>query len=111
MATYDSLSAQDKAVVQSTVQLIRAMSGSFARAFNAQQAIAADTNAIALISSIDAGETIPNESGLAGSDDMTRAELVALWQEIVTMQGTHDTPANRAAWAKATGVPNMLGTG
>ena len=111
MATYDSLSAQDKAVVQSTVQLIRASSGSIARVFNTLKAIADDTNAINLILSIDAGDTIPNESGLAGADDMTRSEIAAIYNDGQTMKTTHDTAANRAAWSKATGSENLLGSG
>lgn len=110
MATYDSLSDGDKAVVQSTIQLIRSMAGSFGRSFNARTAIAADTNAIAIITSIDAGDTIPNESGLAGADDVTRAELVAAWTEFNAMATSHDTASNRAAWSKLAGVPNLLGT-
>ena len=109
MATYASLSDSDKAVVQNTVQLIRGLTGSVARQFNAQIAIAADSNAIALITSIDAGETIPNESGLAGADDVTRSELVAIWTNLSTMKATHDTPANRAAWSKAAGINALLG--
>ena len=111
MATYASLSDEDKAVVQSTVQLIRSVSGSVGRVFNTLTAIANDSNAIALITSIDAADTIPNESGLAGADDVTRSELVSIWTDLTTMQGTHDTAANRAAWSKAAGVPNLLGNG
>ena len=109
MATYASLSDADKAVVQNTVQLIRGLTGGVARQFNAQIAIAADANAIALITSIDAGDTIPNESGLSGADDMTRSELVSIWTELSTMKTTHDTPANRAAWSKAAGINALLG--
>lgn len=112
MATYDNLSDSDKAVVQSTVQLIRAICGATGRNFNALAAIADDTNAIDLITSITpASETIPNESGLAGADDLTRAELVAIWQDLSTMRTTHDVAANRAAWSKAAGAPNLLGSG
>ena len=109
MATYASLSASDKAVVQNTVQLIRQTCGSTGRNFNSLAAIAADTNAIALITSIDAGDTIPNESGLAGADDMTRSELVAIWNDFSTMRTTHDTAGNRAAWSKAAGINNLVG--
>jgi len=111
MATYDSLSVADKAVVQNTVQLIRATCGSTGRTFNALAAIAADTNAIALITSIDPAEVIPNESGLAGADDMTRTELVNVWTDFTTMRTAHDTAGNRAAWSKAAGVSNLLGSG
>jgi len=111
MATYASLSDSDKSVVQNTIQLIRSVSGSTGRAFNTMQAIADDTNAIALITSIDAGETIPNQSGLAGADDMTRAELVAVWTTLNAMKTTYDTPTNRAAWSKACGATNLLSNG
>ena len=109
MATYASLSDSDKAVVQNTVQLIRGMTGSFARNFNTLAAIAADTNAINLILSVDAGDTIPNESGLAGADDMTRAEIAGVYQDFVTMKSTHDDAAARAEWSKAAGINALLG--
>jgi hypothetical protein len=111
MATYASLSDSDKAVVQNTVQLIRGMTGSFARNFNALNAIAADTNAINLILSIDAGDTIPNESGLAGADDMTRSELAAIYNDFVTMRDAHDDAAARAEWSKAAGINALINAG
>ena len=109
MATYDSLSVSDKAVVQSTVQLIRAASGSVGRIFNSLKAIEDDSNAIALILSIDPTDTIPNESGLAGADDMTRSEIASVYNDFMVMKTTHDTVSNRAAWSKAAGVPDLLG--
>jgi len=109
MPTYDELSTEDQSVVQATVQLIRATCGSTGRNFNAIAAIADDTNAIAIISSVTG--TIPNESGLAGADDMTKAELVAIWNDFAAMATTHDTAGNRAAWSKAAGVTNLLGVG
>ena len=109
MPAYDALSDSDKAVVQSTIQLIRAASGSVGRVFNALKAIEDDTNAIALITSVTAGDTIPNQSGLAGADDMTRTELAAVWSDFVTMKASHDTAGSRAAWSKAAGAANLLG--
>lgn len=111
MATYDSLSEMDKSVVQSTTQLIRSACGSIARDFNLMKAIADDQNAIDLILSIDPGEMIPNESGLDGADDLTRAELVSIWNEITAMKAAYDTPANREDWSKAAGAPNLLRIG
>jgi len=108
MATYEELSAADKAVVDNTVNLIRAASGERARAWNRQRAIASDTNAVALVVSIDAGATIPNTSGLAGADDLTRAELVAAWNTLELDRTANDTPANRASFAKACGINATL---
>ena len=109
MATYTSLSDQDKAVVQNTIQLIRSISGSAGKVMNTLKAIADDTNAIALLSSVDNTDTIPNQSGLAGSDDMTKAELLSIWTVFSSMRTSFDTVNNRAAWSKAAGINNLLG--
>lgn len=108
MATYAELSAEDKAVVQNTVNMIRAACGERARAWNRQKAIADDSNAIALVSSIDAGGIIPNTSGLAGADDMTRSELVAVWNTLEEDRTANDDAANRAAFSKAAGINAMI---
>lgn len=109
MATYDELSSTDKEVVQNAVNLIRAGCGEIGRLFNHLIAIDNDSNALALVSSIDDGETIPNTSGLAGADDLTKAEVVAIWQALNTIRGANDTSANRAAWSKAAGINALLG--
>jgi hypothetical protein len=109
MATYASLSPQDKAVVQNTVNLIRAGAGEFAKVYNHLKAIADDTNATALVLSVDAGDTIPNTSGLAGADDMTRAELATLYTLLDTIRSTNDTASFRAQASKAAGINALLG--
>ena len=109
MATYNSLSNSDKAVVQNTVNLIRAGAGEFAKVYNHLKAIADDTNATALVISVDAGDTIPNTSGLAGADDMTRTELVALFNTLDTIRVANDDAAFRASASKAAGINALLG--
>ena len=108
MPTYQELSPEDRAVVDNTINLIRASCGEKARAWNRQKAIADDTNAIALVTSIDAGATIPNTSGLAGADDMTRSELVAVWTALEADRSANDTPTNRAGFSKAAGINALL---
>lgn len=108
MALYSELSPQDQAVVQNVVNLIRASCGERSRAWNRQKAIADDSNAIALVVSVDAGETIPNTSGLAGADDMTRAELVAVWNTLEEDRTANDDATNRAAFSKAAGINAMI---
>ena len=109
MATYDSLSPADKAVVDNTVNLIRAGSGEMAKVFNHLKAIADDTNAVALVTSIDAADTIPNTSGLAGADDMTRAEMVALYNILDGVRVATDDASFRAQASKAAGINALLG--
>lgn len=108
MATYAELSPEDRAIVDNTVNLIRASAGERARAWNRQKAIADDANAVALVVSIDAGGTIPNTSGLAGADDMTRSELVAVWNTLEEDRTANDDATNRAAFAKAAGINAMI---
>ena len=109
MATYAALSEPDKAVVQNTVNLVRSAAGSVAKTWNQMKAIADDANAVALITSIDAGDTIPNTSGLSGADELTRNEVVALYTLLNLIHTTNDTTNNRAAMSKAAGINAMLG--
>src|SRR4051794_37153468 len=108
MATYASLSPEDKAVVQNTDKLIRASAGEMARIWNRIKAIADDTNATGLVTSLDAAEVIPNSSSLAGSDDLTRTEVVALYNLLNGIRTTNDTTANRNAMSKAAGINAMI---
>jgi hypothetical protein len=88
--------------------MVRASAGERARAWNRQKSIADDTNAIALLTSIDAGDTVPNTSGLAGADDMTRSELVAVWNLLELDRTANDDATNRAAMSKAAGINAMI---
>lgn len=108
MATYAELSAQDRAVVDNTVNLIRAAAGEMGAIWNRLRAIAEDTNATALVTSIDAGGVIPNTSGLAGADDMTRSEVITVWNLLNGIRTTSDNSTNRAALSKAAGINAML---
>ena len=109
MGLYNDLSPSDKAVVQNTANLIRASIGSLGNGWNVIKAIADDANAVALVTSIDAGDTIPNTSGLAGADDMTRTELVAMYNLLKSIRDTNDTTNNRNAMSKAAGINALLG--
>lgn len=109
MATYASLSDSDKAVVQNVANLIRAGAGEMARIFNHVKAIADDSNAVALVTSVDAGDTIPNSSGLAGADDLTRTELVAIYNILNNARTSIDTASFRAQASKAAGINALLG--
>lgn len=109
MALYSSLPDGDKAIVQNMANQVRAAIAAKARGWNLVKAIADDTNAVGLVTSIDAGDTIPNTSGLAGADDLTRTELVALYTLLNNDRTTNDTAQNRAAMSKAAGINALLG--
>lgn len=110
MATYASLSTTDKAIVDNTTNLLRASAGELARILNRIKAITDDTNATGLVTSLDNGQVIPNTSGLAGADDLTKEEVVSLYTLLNGIKTTYDTTQNRAALSKAAGINAILST-
>jgi len=117
MATYASLSPEDQAILQNGVNMIRAAAGEICRHFNHQIALSQDANLLAIFALVDATETIPNTSGLAGADSMTKQEVSDLYTYIAkfrTVVGTYptgngDSVGFRAAASKASGINAMLG--
>ncbi len=109
MATYASYSDTDKAIVQNITNLVRAAIGQLGKGWNSVIAIAADTNAVGLVTGLDAGQVIPNTCGLAGADDLTKEEVVALYTLLNAIRLANDTAQNRAAMSKAAGINALLG--
>lgn len=113
MATYNSLSAEDKAVVDNFTNILRSACGEAARLMNHLQALKDDANAVAIFGTIDSSEEIPNKSGLAGADSMTKSELQSVYNNFnvgaSSMLTVHNTTANRQAWTKCAGIANMIG--
>lgn len=118
MATYDSLSQEEKDLLAAYTNLIRSWSGEQARSNNHADAINDDWNAqiVTIVGSLDAGEVIPNASGLSGSASLTEAEVTTLTshvQNILLDMSTHTSGFNtstlRQAWTKAAGATNMIG--
>ena len=118
MATYDSLSNSDKNVLQNMTNMCRAWCGEQARSNNHADVINTDYNAqtSAIISSLDAEEVIPNTSGLAGANNLTKEELITLvshMQNILSNMSSHtggfNTTSLRQTWTKAVGAASMMG--
>ncbi len=117
MASYASLSPEDQAILQNGVNMIRAAAGEICRHFNHQIALSQDANLLAILAQVDAGETIPNTSGLGGADSMTKQELSDLYVYIGKMRavtgtyptGEGDNAGFRAAASNAAGVNALLG--
>jgi hypothetical protein len=108
MGLYANLNTSDKAIVDNTTNLIRSSCGELCRIFNRIKAIADDTNATGLVTALDVTEVIPNTSALSGADDLTQAEVVALFNLLnnirVASTAANDTAANRAKMSKACGI-------
>lgn len=113
MATYASLSDEDKAVVDNFTNILRAACGEAARLMNHLDALKNDANAISIFGTMDAAEPLPNMSGLAGADTMTKTELQGIYNNFnvgaSSMLTVHNIAANRQAWTKACGIANMIG--
>jgi hypothetical protein len=109
MAAYDSLSAEDKAVIDNFTNVMRSTAGEVARVFNHMAAIAEDVNAVSIFVSLDADEIIPNRSGLAGADSMTKAQLLAVFNNFGTMETVNNTTSAREVWTQMCGIVNMIG--
>lgn len=118
MATYDSLTAEQKGILSAYLNLIRAWTGEQARANNHADAANSqyNANASAILSTLDTGEIIPNASGLNGASSLTKEEAITLtshMQNILTNMSSHtagfNTAALRVTWAKATGADNIIG--
>ena len=108
MATYNSLDSTDRAIVDNTTNLVRGAVSEMARIWNRIKAIADDSNAVGLVTSLDAGQVIPNTSGLAGADDLTKEELVELYNLLNGIRNTNDTLANRQKMSKSSGINAMM---
>jgi hypothetical protein len=104
MATYASLNPVDRAIVDNTVNLLRGCAGELCKIFNKIKAIADDSNATGLVTSLDVGENVPNTSGLTGADDLSRTEAVNLYNFLNGIRTANDTAANRASMTKACGI-------
>lgn len=104
MTIYANLNPSDKGIVDNTTNLVRGAAAELAQIFNRIKAIADDSNATGLITALDAGQVIPNTSGMAGADDLTREETVSLYNLLNGIRTTNDTAPNRAAMSKAAGI-------
>jgi len=118
MATYASLTQEQKDILQASTNLVRAWSGEQARTNNHADAINNDYNAqtITIGNLLDAGEIIPNTSGLSGAASLTIEEyttLISHIQNILLNMSSHTAGFNtaflRQAWTKAVGAENMIG--
>ncbi|MHA2100684.1 MAG: hypothetical protein ACW99A_18600 [Candidatus Kariarchaeaceae archaeon] len=118
MATYSSLPKPQKDVLANFISNLRAWCGEQARSNNhADASNTAYTSFVSsIINSLDAGEIIPNKSGLQGAISLTKEEVITLvshQQNILTDMSTHTSGFNtdllRQAWVKATGSSNLIG--
>ena len=108
MATYDSLTAEQKELVAVWERNMRGWLNSLAALIASGRALDAALEASngpgALLDSLDLTEVVPNSSGIAGAQNLTKAEWDTMrnagLQDFLT---AYDTDAVRRVLAKAAG--------
>jgi hypothetical protein len=111
MATYDSLSVEQKTLVQNFMAMLRSWAGEQARTNN--HGDATNTGYLAeaedIIALLDAGAIIPNESGLDGAAGLSKEDVLAIVQHFQFILANYNTSALRQIWARAAGALNLIG--
>lgn len=114
---YADLTAEQKASVQALSQLARPLSGELARLLEKFQAVVAyyGGNVETILGGLQNADVIPNESGLAGAQSMTKADWVNLIGYFITASatadgasGSYNTNFHRSLYAKAAGPENLI---
>lgn len=114
---YADLTAEQKQSVQALCQLVRPLSGELGRLLEKFQAVVSyySGNVESILSALQASDAIPNESGLAGAQSLTKEQLVNLVGYFIVMQattdgssGSYNTNYHRALYARACGPNNLI---
>lgn len=113
MATWNSLTAQQQQTVQDVATPARALAGEFAQLCNKAKdlGLAYNNGAAAILATVTGSELIPNDSGLAGAQSITRDQLVNLIGYYTTIgatpdgsSGSYNTNYHRAVYLAAAGI-------
>lgn len=115
--TYADLTAEQKASVQALSAVARPLAGEFARLLEDFQGVVSYYvgNVETILAALDAGDEIPNETGLSGAQALTKADFVNLVGYMITASatgdgasGSYNTNYHRSLYAKACGPENMI---
>ncbi len=113
MATYASLTPEQRDVYQNWQNLQRAWCIAQAKANNLGEAInvAYTAQIQGILATLDDNTIAPNTSNLDGSQGLdSDAEAVTIQSHIQGILGSYNTSGHRELWAKAAGAGNLAGT-
>lgn len=114
---YEDLTAAQKASVQALSAVVRPLAGELARLLEQFQAVVAyySGNVETILAELQAADEIPNETGLAGAQALTKTQFANLVGYMVSASATADNAAgsyntnyHRALYASACGPENMI---
>jgi hypothetical protein len=111
MASFSALTADQQGQVLAFMTLLRPNCGELARACNHGSAMDSvwQTTVSALVTSLDAGTAIPDDTGLAGAVTLVREDVLGLMTAIEALLSSANTSAARAEYIKAAGIVNTVG--
>ena len=114
MATYASLTPAQQDAVQSVANAVRGLQITWQKLATSGQVVAAGWNGgiSGIVGSLDAGEVIPNGSGLAGAQGLAPADLTNMVGYLLDASnpsntqggGGYNTPFHQALRVKACGI-------
>ena len=109
MATFSSYTAAQQAQILAFMPLFRsAIVGLVASCNGGASLDGTWTAAISpLVTGLDAGTVIPDNTGLAGAMPLAREDVLAIMTAIEGLLATANTPAQRAEYLKVVGPVNM----
>lgn len=114
---YADLTTEQKESVQAMCQLVRPLAGELARLLEKFQAVVSGYvgNVETILGDLQSSDAIPNESGLAGAQSLTKEQLVNLIGYMTVASATPDGSSgslnsnyHRALYARACGPGNMI---
>lgn len=108
--TYAALSVEQKAILQTFCNDVRAESSVCQKAFSRWVALQARRvgQIDAILAVLDAGEIIPNTSGLAGAQGLpATADMMSIVSDLDNMVTTHNVAAKQQRRARACGNTNV----
>ena len=103
MATYASLTTEKKNILAALTTQLRVFAGEFARTNTRAQVLIDDWMAQVseIVSTLDAGEVIPNKSGLSGAASTTKEELTQLLGvSLPNFTSTYNSTTSRELYVK-----------
>lgn len=109
MATWDSLSVEDKDIVLTNDRLLRGAIGSYARALRELNTVKThyDSLASAIVATLDPGETIPHNSGLAGVQSSTESFFATIHTSVATTLTNDYSTSDQENYVKLAGPSNV----
>lgn len=115
---WSDLTPEERDAAQDLINFIRAESASIAKIGNHGRAVAGKYvgNVETILAKLQGSDLIPNGTGLAGAQSMTRQEVVNLIGYFLTISdttdnapGSYNTNYHRSLYAKAGGIGNLNG--